>query len=98
MKAISISGLGGLEKLVASEVTIPQSGPYDVLVSVKAVSINPVEAKIRAGKWAGGNLPVRFFAFNDPLALKHVDTWLQTGSILGLHSSLRPVAILHPTD
>jgi hypothetical protein len=84
MKAITLSGLGGLEKLVAAEVPIPQPGPYDVLVKVKAVSINPVEAKmrcvnlfaysksikhsflcsdevIRAGKWAGGSVPVCFF-------------------------------------
>ncbi|EIW83995.1 GroES-like protein [Coniophora puteana RWD-64-598 SS2] len=57
MKAININGLGGLEVLVSAEVPIPTVGPEDVLVNVKAVSINPVEAKIRAGKWAGGNLP-----------------------------------------
>jgi NADPH:quinone reductase-like Zn-dependent oxidoreductase len=87
MKAISISGLGGLEKLVASEVPIPQPGSNDVLVSVKAVSINPVEAKIRAGKWAGGNLPVRFFVFNDPLPLNI--------SILGFRRVRFSVCILH---
>jgi len=57
MKAIQISGLGGLDVLVSADVETPTPGPNDVLVNVKAVSINPVEAKIRAGKWAGGNLP-----------------------------------------
>jgi NADPH:quinone reductase-like Zn-dependent oxidoreductase len=57
MKAINISGIGGLDVLVSSTVPVPTPGPEDVLINVKAVSINPVEAKIRAGKWAGGTMP-----------------------------------------
>ncbi|KAF8975947.1 GroES-like protein [Cyathus striatus] len=57
MKAINIAGIGGLDQLVAAEVPLPELGPTDILVNVKAVSVNPVEAKIRAGKWAGGQLP-----------------------------------------
>jgi NADPH:quinone reductase-like Zn-dependent oxidoreductase len=62
MKAIGMSGIGGPETLVAIDVAMPQLGPNDVLVNVKAVSINPVEAKIRSGQWAGGNLPVCLFS------------------------------------
>lgn len=58
MKAIPITGLGGLDVLSSSDVPLPTAGPDDVLIKVHAVSINPVETKIRAGKWAGGNLPV----------------------------------------
>ena len=47
MKAITISGLGGVEVLVAAETPIPPLGLCDILVSVKAVTINPVDAKIR---------------------------------------------------
>lgn len=46
-KAIQISGFGGVDKLVSAQVPTPQPGPTEVLVRVKAVSINPVEAKIR---------------------------------------------------
>ncbi|KAF8998366.1 GroES-like protein [Cyathus striatus] len=57
MKAIQIAGSGGLDQLVAAEVPLPELGPTDILVNIKAVTINPVEAKIRSGKWAGGQLP-----------------------------------------
>lgn len=57
MSAISVSGHGSVDVLVSTKVLIPAPGPLDILILVRAVSINPVEAKIRAGKWAGGNIP-----------------------------------------
>ncbi|KDQ50990.1 hypothetical protein JAAARDRAFT_199532 [Jaapia argillacea MUCL 33604] len=57
MKAIGICGTGGLDVLVSTNVPIPRPAPTDLLIRVQAISVNPVEAKIRAGKWAGGTLP-----------------------------------------
>ncbi|KAF8982728.1 hypothetical protein BDQ17DRAFT_1336780 [Cyathus striatus] len=49
MKTIHIAG--------SAEVHLPELGQTDILVNDKAVSINLVEAKIRAGKLAVGQLP-----------------------------------------
>lgn len=40
------------------EVPKPELKPYDVLVEVKAFSINPVDVKVRASRNAGDNQPV----------------------------------------
>lgn len=37
------------ESLVARDVETPQPGPHDLLVDVRAVSVNPVDRKLRAG-------------------------------------------------
>ena len=37
------------EALIEAEMPIPVPGPQDLLVRVKAVSINPVDVKVRAG-------------------------------------------------
>lgn len=49
MKAAVIQEYGGPETLTVKEVPKPQIGPNDVLVKVKATSINPVDWKIREG-------------------------------------------------
>ncbi|HKJ43953.1 MAG TPA: NADP-dependent oxidoreductase [Sunxiuqinia sp.] len=49
MKAITLNGFGGTENLVLSELPKPVVGESDVLVLVKAISINPVDAKTRKG-------------------------------------------------
>ncbi|KIY02021.1 uncharacterized protein Z520_02159 [Fonsecaea multimorphosa CBS 102226] len=52
MKAIVVEEYGGIEQLVAKEV--PNPGPpdgYDVLVKVKACSVNPVDTKVRKGTY-----------------------------------------------
>lgn len=49
MKAAYITGYGGPEKLVVGERPVPEMGTHDLLVQVKAASINPVDYKIRAG-------------------------------------------------
>lgn len=40
--------------LVAREVEVPEPGPHDLLVEVEAVSVNPVDAKLRAGAPSSG--------------------------------------------
>lgn len=42
------------EALIAGEVEVPALGPHDLLVEVEAVSVNPVDAKLRAGSPADG--------------------------------------------
>ncbi|KIJ30716.1 hypothetical protein M422DRAFT_70942 [Sphaerobolus stellatus SS14] len=56
MKAIAISTTGDVDVLQSVTVETPPIGLNDVLVNVKAVSVNPVELKIRKGVWAGGEV------------------------------------------
>lgn len=56
MKAIIIEDFGGIENLLYKEIEKPQIGAEEVLVAPKAISINPVEAKTRAGKGIAGRL------------------------------------------
>jgi NADPH:quinone reductase-like Zn-dependent oxidoreductase len=49
MKAVRSDNYGGIDVLRVADVPIPQPGQGEVLVKVKAASINPGEAKIREG-------------------------------------------------
>jgi NADPH:quinone reductase-like Zn-dependent oxidoreductase len=49
MKAITLAGTGGIEQLKISELPVPHIKEGEVLVKVKAISINPVDAKTRMG-------------------------------------------------
>jgi NADPH:quinone reductase-like Zn-dependent oxidoreductase len=49
MKAVRFAGYGDVDVLDVAEVPTPEPGPGQVLVAVRAVGINPGEAKIRAG-------------------------------------------------
>ncbi|MBB3050975.1 zinc-binding alcohol dehydrogenase family protein [Prauserella isguenensis] len=42
------------ESLVTRDIETPQPGPHDLLVDVQAVSVNPVDRKLRAGAPADG--------------------------------------------
>jgi alcohol dehydrogenase len=50
MKAAFISRYGGPEVLEIGDRPVPEVGPYDLLVQVKAASVNPVDFKIRSGQ------------------------------------------------
>jgi NADPH:quinone reductase-like Zn-dependent oxidoreductase len=50
MKAVRFNEYGGLDVLRVADVPIPEPGGGQVLVQVKAASINPGEAKIREGQ------------------------------------------------
>jgi zinc-binding alcohol dehydrogenase family protein len=49
MKAIGYNQSGGIEALVELDIAMPTPGPHDLLVRVRAVSVNPVDVKTRAG-------------------------------------------------
>ncbi|MEV1317236.1 zinc-binding alcohol dehydrogenase family protein [Micromonospora arborensis] len=46
------------ESLVDAEIGVPAPGPHDLLVRIEAVSVNPVDVKVRAGVAPGGDLKV----------------------------------------
>ena len=50
MKAIILNDFGDANKLVMAELPVPEIKPDDVLVRVKAISINPIDVKTRSGK------------------------------------------------
>ena len=52
MKAASFHKFGPPEVLQVEEWPIPERKPGQVLVAVEATSVNPVDAKIRSGKFA----------------------------------------------
>ncbi|MFC5411801.1 NADP-dependent oxidoreductase [Larkinella bovis] len=56
MKAIILSGFGGVEHLVPQEIPTPILNDDEVLIQVKAISINPVDVKTRSGKGLSGLL------------------------------------------
>lgn len=47
MKAIVLNEPGGVENLVMSEIAVPEINEHEVLIKVKAISINPVDATLR---------------------------------------------------
>src|ERR1700739_691805 len=49
MKAVRFDEYGPVEVLEVREVPVPEPGPGQVLIKVKAVGINPGEARIRTG-------------------------------------------------
>ncbi|MHA3789016.1 NADP-dependent oxidoreductase [Flavobacterium hauense] len=56
MKAIILNEFGGVENLQYAKVEKPVVGASEVLVQVKAISVNPVDVKTRAGKGIAGRL------------------------------------------
>jgi NADPH:quinone reductase-like Zn-dependent oxidoreductase len=56
MKAIVLNEYGAPENLVLQEVPRPVIKDHEVLIAVHAISINPVDAKTRAGKGIAGRL------------------------------------------
>jgi NADPH:quinone reductase-like Zn-dependent oxidoreductase len=50
MKAVILKEPGGVDKLILVDLPVPAVAPTDVLVQVKAISINPVDAFIRASR------------------------------------------------
>src|SRR5688572_32336582 len=51
MKAVRIHRFGGPEVLEIDEVSVPEPQDDEVLLKIHAVSVNPVDYKIRAGQY-----------------------------------------------
>jgi NADPH:quinone reductase-like Zn-dependent oxidoreductase len=51
MNAIRIDKFGGPEVLQLRQLPIPEPGPGEILLRVRAASVNPVDYKIRSGKY-----------------------------------------------
>ncbi|MCK8494840.1 alcohol dehydrogenase catalytic domain-containing protein [Spirosoma sp. RP8] len=56
MRAIVLNEFGGVDQLVITDVPKPTIKEDEVLIKVKAISINPVDVKTRAGKGIAGRL------------------------------------------
>lgn len=56
MKAIILKEAGGVENLITTQLPIPTPAADEVLIKVKAISINPVDVKTRAGKGVWGRI------------------------------------------
>lgn len=56
MKAIIIKEFGGVENLKYTELPLPELSGNEVLIEVKAIGINPVDAKTRAGIGIAGKI------------------------------------------
>lgn len=54
MKAITLTGFGGIENLIATEIPVPVIAENEVLIHVKSISINPIDVKTRAGRGVAG--------------------------------------------
>jgi NADPH2:quinone reductase len=54
MKAFGINEYGDISQIKEIEIPVPKlENPFDILVNVKAVSVNPVDAKVRKGSKGG---------------------------------------------
>ncbi|MFT7623289.1 MAG: NADPH:quinone reductase-like Zn-dependent oxidoreductase, partial [Myxococcota bacterium] len=76
MKAVRIHEYGGPEVLRVEDVAEPECGPKDVLVQVRASSINPIDYKMRAG----GQRAVVWLRFPSLLGMDISGTVLEVGS------------------
>ena len=63
MKAMVIDAFGGAEAMYMTDIATPVPGPGEVLIRIRATSVNPVEWKIRDGHLA------RLFPCKFPLIL-----------------------------
>lgn len=59
MKAIILNEFGGPENLIHTEIEMPAIKNGEVLVQVKAISVNPVDVKTRKGSGIAGRLNMR---------------------------------------
>ena len=50
MKAIILPKAGGVENLILRDIERPKAAPGEVLVKVKAISVNPADVKVRSSE------------------------------------------------
>jgi NADPH:quinone reductase-like Zn-dependent oxidoreductase len=94
MKAIVLHAYGGPEELRYEDSEIPQFGDNEVLVRVRATSVNPVDYKIRSGA-AKARMPVDFPAIlGRDLAGEVVDAGR---NVTGFPKGMRVMALANGT-
>jgi len=57
MKVIAINAFGGVESFLETQREVPTPGADEVLIRIRAGSFNPIDYKIRQGRF-GGDLPI----------------------------------------
>ncbi len=60
MKAIILKAFGDVENFEATNIPVPTINADEVLVQLKSISINPIDAKTRIGKGAAGRAKMEF--------------------------------------
>lgn len=107
MRAYRIHRFGGPEVLQCEKIDIPRIGASEVLVRVKAASVNPVDIKTRGGKYpliGEDRLPYtlgRDFAGVVGQVGKDVSAWRQGDEVVGFvgqgQGALAEYAAIHET-
>ncbi len=94
MKAVLLYEYGGPEQLRYEEVALPQYGDDEVLVKVRATSINPIDYKLRSGS-ARGRIPLELPAILGRDLAGEVE---KTGrNVKGLNQGMRVMALTNRT-
>lgn len=94
MKAVVLHEYGGPEQLRYQEIDRPKTGDNEVLVRMKATSVNPIDYKIRSGA-AKGRMPVKFpFIPGRDLSGEVVETGR---TVTGFSSGMRVMALANGT-
>lgn len=94
MKAIVLHAYGGPEQLRYEDIDVPAFGDKEVLVKVRATSVNPIDYKIRSG-FAKARMPVDFPAIlGRDLAGEVVDAGR---NVTGFPKGMRVMALANGT-
>lgn len=94
MKAVVLDEYGGPEKLIYRESPLPELGENEVLVKVKATSVNPVDYKLRSGA-AKARMPLEFPAI---LGRDLSGEVVETGrGVAGFEKGMRVMALANGT-
>ena len=94
MKAIVLHVYGGPEQLRYEDTDVPEFGDNEVLVRVRATSVNPVDYKIRSGA-AKARMPVEFPAI---LGRDLAGEVVEAGSgVTGFPKGMRVMALANGT-
>ncbi len=94
MKAVVLDEYGGPEKLMYRDLPMPDYGDNEVLVRVKATSVNPVDYKLRSGV-AKARMPLEFPAI---LGRDLVGEVVETGrDVTGFPKGMRVMGVANGT-
>lgn len=94
MKAVLLHEYGGPDKLRYEDTEVPDYGDNEVLVKVKATSINPIDYKVRSGA-AKGRFPVEFPAILGRDLAGEVEAWGR--NVTGFPKGMRVMALANGT-